>query len=180
MYEDAARRARDSGFVDRAEVARAAAAALDDKLATVVIRLAAPIAPGTVVTVNDRVIATAAEMRERVDPGNVVVTATGPTGVTSTRVFRIFVKNTVIADVPTLEAREGRRQPVFIAGSVVLVAGGIVAVGAGNGAVQLIGGAAIAGGIAMFLLAPRERVTVVPMLTASGDGGGVALVGRFW
>ena len=179
MFVDAAQRARTAGFEDRAKLAADAATALEDKLATVVIRLATPIAPGTVVTVNDRLVDTAPEVRELVDPGTVVVTAKGPTGVTSTKSFRIFVKNTFKVDVPTLQEREGGRQPIFIGISAVAVGGGAIALGAGSGAVRLVGGVAIAGGIALFLLAPRQRTTVVPMLITNESGGSVALGFQF-
>jgi hypothetical protein len=178
MFQDAARRSRDAGIEERVKVASDAAAALEPRLATVVIRLAAPIAPGTTVTVNDRLVDTAEEVRERVDPGTVVVVAKGPTGVTARQTFRIFPLNTMKVEVPTLQERSGGRQPLAIAGAAILVGGGAIALGAGSGAVRLAGGAAIAGGVALFLLAPRRRVTVVPSLV-SNETTGVALVGRF-
>ncbi|HEY5923630.1 MAG TPA: hypothetical protein VIV11_18240 [Kofleriaceae bacterium] len=179
MFQDAAERARSSGFEDRAKVALGAATALEERLATVVIRLAAPIAPGTVVTVNDRIVDTAPEVRELVDPGTVLVTAKGPTGVTSTKTFRTFVKTTFKVDVPTLQEREAGRKPAWIALSAVAVVGGAIALGAGSGAVRLVGGAVMAGGVALFLLAPRERTMVVPMLVSNESGTGIALGGRF-
>jgi hypothetical protein len=179
IFLDAAQRSRMSGLEDRAKLASDAAAALEPRLATVVIRLATPIAPGTVVTVNDRIVDTAPEVRELVDPGTVVVKARGPTGVTSTKSFRIFVGNTFKADVPTLQERSGGRQPLWIAVSAIAVGGGAIALGAGSGAVQLIGGAAVAGGVALFLLAPRQRTMAVPMVIVNDSGGGIALGGRF-
>lgn len=179
MFLDAAQRSQSAGFAERAKLAADAAAALDDKLATVVIRLATPIAPGTVVTVNDRLVETAPEVRELVDPGTVNVTAKGPTGVTSTKSFRIFVNNTFKVDVPTLQERSGGRQPLWIAVSAVAVGGGAIALGAGSGGVRLVGGVAIAGGIALFLLAPRQRTMAVPMLITNESGAGVAFGGRF-
>ena len=178
LYEDAARRSRLSGFEDRAKYATDKAGTLDSKLAVLVIRLKQPIAKGTVVTVNDHVVETGPEVRAGVDAGDVTVTAKGPTGITSTKKFRVFLHTTTNVDIPTLEEREGGRQPLWIAASVVLGLGGLIALGAGSGAVQFIGGGAIAVGIGVFLLAPREKVTVVPMTTSSG-GAGVAVVGRF-
>jgi hypothetical protein len=179
LFLDAAQRSRSTGFEDRAKLATDAAAELEPKLATIVIRLATPIAPGTTVTVNDHIVDTAPEVKELVDPGTVVVVAKGPTGVTSTKSFRIFVNNTFKVDVPTLQERTGGREPLWIGVSAVAVGGGAIALGAGSGAVQLIGGAAIAGGIALFLLAPRQRTMVVPMVITNESGGGVALCGRF-
>lgn len=181
MFQDTAIRARSAGFEDRAKIATDAAQALEERLATVVIRLATPIAPGTVVTVNDRLVDTAPEVRELVDPGTVNVTAKGPTGVTSSRSFRIFVNNTMKVDVPTLQERSGGRQPIWIAVSAIAVGGGAIALGAGSGAVRLVGGAAIAGGVALFILAPRQRTTVVPMVVANESiaGLGIGLGGRF-
>jgi hypothetical protein len=167
MFQDTAIRARSSGFADRADIATAAAQALEERLATVMIHLATPIAPGTVVTVNDHLVDTAPEIRELVDPGTITVTAKGPTGVTATKTFRIFVNNTMRVDVPTLQERTGGRKPVYIALSAVMFGGGAIALGAGSGAVRLVGGGAMAGGIALFLLAPRTRTTVVPMLVSN-------------
>ena len=178
LYEDAARRSRLSGFEERAKFATDKAATLDDKLSILVIRLKQPIAKGTVVTVNDQVIETAPEVRTGVDAGDVTVTAKGPTGVTSTKKFRVFLHTTTNVEVPTLEEREGGRKPVWIAASVVLGLGGLIALGAGSGVVQFVGGGAIAVGIGVFLLAPRDKVTVVPMTTSNG-GAGVALIGHF-
>jgi hypothetical protein len=178
MFQDAARRSRDAGIEDRAKIASDAAAALDDKLATVVVRLAEPITPGTTVTVNDRLVETAKEIREKVDPGTVVVEAKGPTGVTARQTFRIFPNNTMKVDVPTLHERRAGRQPLAIAGAAVLVGGGAIALGAGSGAVRFIGGASIAGGVALFLLAPKKRVMAVPALV-SNETPGVAIIGRF-
>ena len=180
MFKDVVKRG--GGVVDYEKAGNDSAAALEERLATIEIRLAEPIAPGTAVTVNDRVVDTAPKITELVDPGNVVVTAKGPTGVTSTRVFRVFMKNKILVDVPTLQERKAGRQPLFIAGSAILVVGGVLAIGAGSGGVRLAGGVAIAGGVAMFLLAPRKRVMVVPMLTQNAETGSVAsleLVGRF-
>jgi hypothetical protein len=178
MFQDAARRSREAGIDDRAKIASDAAAALDEKLATVVVRLAEPITPGTTVTVNDRLVETAKEVREKVDPGTVVVEAKGPTGVTARQTFRIFPNNTMKVDVPTLQERRAGRQPLAIAGAAVLVGGGAIALGAGSGAVRFIGGASIAGGVALFLLAPKKRVMAVPALV-SNDTPGVAIIGRF-
>ena len=179
MFQDTAERARSSGFEDRAKVAVDAAAALEERLATLVIRLATPIAPGTVVTVNDRIVDTAPEVRELVDPGTVLVVAKGPTGVTSSKTFRIFAKNTFKVDVPTLQDRPAGRQPIWIAVSAVAVGGGALALGAGSGVVRVVGAAAVVGGVALFLLAPRQRTMVVPMLVANETGAGIALGGRF-
>jgi hypothetical protein len=178
MFEDAARRSREAGIEDRAKIASDAAAALDERLATVVVKLAEPVVPGTTVFVNDRLVETAPEIREKVDPGNVVVEAKGPTGVTARQAFRIFPQNTMKVEVPTLEERRAGRQPIAIAGSAVLVGGGAIALGAGSGAVRLVGGVSVAGGIALFLLAPKKRVMAVPALV-SNETPGVALVGRF-
>jgi predicted nucleic acid-binding Zn-ribbon protein len=179
MFQDAAVRARSAGFEDRAKIAIDAATGLEERLGTVVIRLATPIAPGTVVTVNDRIVETAPEVRELVDPGNVKVVARGPTGVTSSKVFRIFVKNTMKVDVPTLQERTAGRQPVWIAVSAIAFVGGAIALGAGSGGVRLVGGVSMVGGVALFLLAPRVRTTVVPMLVSNESGTGLALGGRF-
>src|SRR5687768_12730615 len=94
MFKDVVKRG--GGVVDYEKAGNEAAAALEERLATIEIKLAEPIAPGTVVTVNDRVVDSAPTVTELVDPGNVVVTAKGPTGVTSTRVFRVFVKNKIL------------------------------------------------------------------------------------
>ncbi len=182
LYHEAARRSQEAGFAHRGRLALQAAKPLEEKLATLVIRLAPPIAPGTTIAVNDHTLQStlAAELRELVDPGDVVVHAKGPTGVASRSVVRVFPKTVFRVDVPTLQEREGGREPLWIAGSAVLVVGGVLAAGAGSGAVRLVGGAAIVGGVAMFLLAPKKRVMAVPMvITNETAGGGVAVAGHF-
>ena len=135
---------------------------------------------GVALSVNDRIVDTAPEVREFVDPGNVTVTAKGPTGVTATNTFRVFAQTTFKADVPTLQPRAAGRQPFWIAVSAVAVGGGAIALGAGSGAVRLFGGVAVVGGIALFILAPRKRTIVVPMMiTNESTGTGVALIRRF-
>jgi hypothetical protein len=182
LYQEAAVRSRTAGFDYRARIAMAAAKPLEEKLAKLVVRLKPPIAQGTSISINERPIQSAflAEVRELVDPGELVVTAKGPSGVTSRAVVRVFPGTEWRAEVPTLQERDGGREPLWIAGSAVLVVGGLLAAGAGSGGVRLVGGVAVAGGVTMFLLAPKKRVMAVPMIiTNETTGGGMAVAGRF-
>jgi hypothetical protein len=178
LYSDAAARAeRDGTMAERAKYARDRAAALEDRLGTVVLRFDGLI-PGTIADVDGRQLEVAAEVRERVDPGWVTLTAKGPSGTTALERVTVPKGGVVTAQVPPLVEQPSYRRRTWLVASGLLVVGGVITIGAGqNGPAALIGGAAIVGGVAVFLLAPRDRVTMLPMVTSTG--GGVALGGRF-
>jgi len=178
MYQEVATKSDQDHNADRAKLARDRAAGLEDKLGTLVIRFGKPIMDGTVVNIDGRPLAMASEIRDKVDPGEVLVTAKGPTGVTSSRMVKVTLRNVVYVEVPSLRDQGSYRRRTWMVASGVLLLGGVIAIGTRNGYAALAGAGAIAGGIAVFLLAPRDRVMVVPM-TVGTSGGGVALVGRF-
>ena len=78
LFTDAAALSEKDRNDARAKLARDRAAALEPKLATVVIKLADPSAAELQVTVAGRVVAPAAEIRERVDAGPVEIVVTAP------------------------------------------------------------------------------------------------------
>ena len=179
LYTDVAGRAeRDGTMVERAKYARDHAAALEDRLGTVVIRFDGGVIPGTTADVDGRPLEVAAEMREKVDPGWVTVTVRGPSGTSSTQRFTVPKGGVVTAQVPALVEQPSYRRRTWLVASGALVVGGVITIGAvRSGTAGLIGGIAIVGGVAVFLLAPRDRVTMLPMVTSTSAG--VSLAGHF-
>ena len=178
MYDEVATKSDLDHNPDRAKLARDRATGLDDKLGTLVIRFAKPIMDGTVVSIDGRPLAMASEIREKIDPGEVLVTAKGPTGVTSSKLIKVALKNVVYVEVPSLRDQGSYRRRTWMVASGVLLLGGVIAIGTRNGYAALAGAGAIVGGVAVFLLAPRDRVMVVPM-TIGTSGGGISLAGHF-
>ena len=178
FYREVARRAERDRDLDRERVARDRAAALEGKLGTLVIRFQEPIMDGTVVNVDGRPVEMSREIREKVDPGEVLVTAKGPDGMSASKLVTVAAQNEVVVQIPTLrDAGSYRRRSWVIASAVLMVGGAIALAGAQNMYLAALGGGAIGTGIGVFLAAPRERVTVVPIVTSSS--GGVGVVGRF-
>lgn len=85
---------------DRAKFAQGRADALADKLGTVVVKLAAPDAAGTSVTIAGRIVPVAAEIREKVDPGDVTVEVNAPNAPPFSRTAAAKAGATVVVDVP--------------------------------------------------------------------------------
>jgi hypothetical protein len=78
LFDEVARLAERSGGAKRAAYARQRADALVPRLATIVVVMREPIAPGTVVKIGAEVIAPARELRRLVEPGTIVVEVTAP------------------------------------------------------------------------------------------------------
>lgn len=126
----------------RARLARERADALAARLATVVVTLREPAAPGLALRVAGRAVAPAAEIRELVDPSDVEVVASLP----GRRPFRITLHAvagaTVAADIPSVlppldePAPRTRRTYLYLAGglgaagAVVLATSAVLGLGA--------------------------------------------------
>ena len=112
----------------RAKLARERAEALDGKLGHVTIRIAAPQAAGLIVQVDDRMLTPAPVLTERVDPGDVTVTARAPGQPTVVTHVHVAAGATVVVDLPTttpaIAETQRRRSRVYLAGG--LAAGGVV------------------------------------------------------
>ena len=132
LFDEAARVSERQGNTTRATFARNRAAAIEPRLQTLHIQLAAPIARGTVVSVDGRVVELATLARERMDPKDVTIRATAPDG----RSFKVRVPagaGTIVVEVPSLvrEATMRRRSRLWLAGGVALAgAGSLIAGGA--------------------------------------------------
>lgn len=178
FYQEVARRAEGDRDLERERIARERAAALEGKLGTLVIRFQEPIMDGTVVNVDGRPVEMSREIREKVDPGEVLVTAKGPDGMSASKIVTVAAQNEVVVQIPSLRASGSYRRTSWVIASAALIVGGAIALSAAQDMfVAGAGGGAIAAGIGVFLAAPRERVTVVPIMTSSSGGVGVA--GRF-
>lgn len=85
---------------ERAKFAQSRADAVAPKLGTVVVKLAAPDAAGTSVTVAGRIVPVAGEIRELVDPGDVTVEVKVPNAAPFSRTAAARAGATVVVDVP--------------------------------------------------------------------------------
>src|SRR5512143_835447 len=85
---------------DRAKFAQERADALEGKLGTVVVKLAAPDAAGTSVTIAGRIVPVAGEIREMVDPGDVTIEVNAPNAAPFSRTAAAKAGATVVVDVP--------------------------------------------------------------------------------
>ena len=85
---------------DRAKFAQGRADGLADKLGTVVVKLAAPDAAGTSVTIAGRIVPVAPEIREMVDPGDVTVETKAPNAAPFSRTAAARAGATVVVEVP--------------------------------------------------------------------------------
>ena len=136
LFDQVARDA--SGVQSRARLARERADALLARLATVVVTLRDPTAPGLVVRIGDHPATPAAEIRDLVEPRDVEVIATVPGRPACRAVLHAVAGATVTVDVPALAAPRAdatltrRRRPfVYLAGG--LGAAGVIGLGASIG-----------------------------------------------
>ena len=223
LFHDVANRSDPKTNAVRAQYARDRAKALEPRLATVVVKIADSRLDRIAVTIGGRKVTPAAELRERVDPGDVEVVVTAPER-RFAETAHTTARATVVIDVPVLGASSPRRQRKWVLGAAGLGAGGAVtmsvagvmgiyarrhynkafargecfatpdgdrcspeghemvdaarsranlATGVFLGGVALVGG-----GIAMYLLAPREQgLEVKPVMTPSSVG--IAIGGAF-
>lgn len=128
---------------DRAEKGKLAAIARErsdlllDKLGEIVVDIADPSLAGMIVTVGDRRVDPAPEIRQRVEPGAVKVTASAPDGRMFTSLVQVAPGTTMTVAVPRLglgspSSGARRRSRVFaaiglgIVGTGGLVSGGLV------------------------------------------------------
>ncbi|HMG53893.1 MAG TPA: hypothetical protein VK601_10430 [Kofleriaceae bacterium] len=131
--------ARDAqGVQSRARLARERADALLARLATVIVRLREPAAPGLAVRIGDHQVTPAAAIRDLVEPRDVEVVATVPGRPAFRAVLHAVAGATVTVEIPALSAPPGdaaatrRRRPfVYLAGG--LGAAGVIGLGASIG-----------------------------------------------
>jgi hypothetical protein len=125
----------------RAQLARDRAAAIDAKLGHVTIHIAAPQAAGLTVHIDDRALAPAPELTERVDPGDATVTARVPGQPTFEARVHAAAGAPATVDIPAFAAppppiapaeTETRRRR-----SRVYLAGGLAAAGVASLATSL-------------------------------------------
>jgi len=107
LFETAAVEATRTGD-ERAAYARNRAEALASKLMAVVVKIPQPTLPNLKVTIGGRNVQPAAEIRDRVDPGEVEVVVTAPTRARFATTARGIAGATVSVDVPA-GADESRR-----------------------------------------------------------------------
>ena len=118
----------------RARLARERADALAARLATVIVTLREPAAPGLAVRIGDHQVTPAAEVRDLVEPREVEVVATVPGRPAFRAVLHAVAGATVTVDVPALSARgevgEPRRRRSFVYAAGGLGAAGVLGLGA--------------------------------------------------
>jgi len=178
FYQEVARRADRDHDLERERVARERAASLEGKLGTIVIRFQRPIMDGTEVNIDGRPVAMAPEIHEKVDPGDVLVTAKSDDGMSTSKLITVGAQKEVIVEIPSLRDAGSYRRPSWVVVSGALILAGAIAIAAAPDVyVASVGAGAITAGFGVFLCAPRERITVAPIVTSSSGGLGVS--GRF-
>lgn len=123
----------------RAKFAHERAAAAGAKLATVVIKVANPSREGLAIRIGEHAVEPGAELVERVDPGEVAVTASAPDRVPFTKTLTAYVGNPVVVEIPELAAREtaevpaggGRRRSRVVVAIGIGATGGVALLGSG-------------------------------------------------
>jgi tetratricopeptide (TPR) repeat protein len=123
----------------RARLARQRADALQARLATVIIKLHEPRAPGLSVRIGDREMTPASEIRDLIEPRDVELVATAPGRSTFRTTLHAVAGMTVSADIPAFAALQDeptttsrrRRSRVYLA--VGLGSAGVAGLGASLG-----------------------------------------------
>ena len=100
LYDEAS--TKDSN-AERSRFARQRADAVLLKVGTIVVKMATPSAPGLSLTIAGRITQPAAEVRELVDPGEVVVEVSAPNMQPVRKTERIDGGKTIVIDVPALQ-----------------------------------------------------------------------------
>ena len=130
IYEDAGRTADQAHDAVRAAFAHNRSAAVEARLTTLDISLAAPIAAGLSITINGHPVEARPLIRERLDPGPIEIRATTPDGSKHTRLVDPHPGNLRIVVPSLVRTRiERRHSRVVLAGS--LLAAGALAAGVG-------------------------------------------------
>jgi hypothetical protein len=108
LFDEALRAFETAQDEHRAAYARKRAQELIPRTSTIVVKLAKPDAPGLSVVVAGRTAAAAAEVREVVDPGDVMIEVSAPNMQTFTKTERAEAGLRIVVDVPALTAIEER------------------------------------------------------------------------
>lgn len=102
LFDEASVASDKDGNVERSKFARQRADALLLKVGTIVVKLATPSAPGLSLTIAGRITAPAAEVRDLVDPGDVVVEVSAPNMQPVRKTERVDGGKTIVVEVPAL------------------------------------------------------------------------------
>ena len=109
LFDEAARTAETA---ERGKFARARADELLPQLATIVVKVATPGAPGLALSIAGRISRPAAEVHEVVDPGDVQVEASAPNMHKVAKSARAQAGETVVVEIPAL----AEDKPVIVSG----------------------------------------------------------------
>lgn len=156
LYDTAAREWENASKLVQAKFARDRAAAVEPRLAIVVVRIADPARRGMVVRIGGREVPAAAEVVERLDAGPIAIEVTAPGAQPFTTTTNGLVGRHTIVDVPALQnaasavvgdgpADDGsplhtrrKRSRIYLAagiggaGAVTLVVSGVIGLGAAS------------------------------------------------
>ncbi|HEY5921776.1 MAG TPA: tetratricopeptide repeat protein [Kofleriaceae bacterium] len=112
LFDEAGRAFDKVNDGERAKFARDRAQALVPKTSTIVVKLAAPDAPGLTVTIGGRTATPASEIREVVDVGEVTVEVSGPNLQPFTKRERAEAGLKIVVEVPKLQLMTVQDTPV--------------------------------------------------------------------
>jgi hypothetical protein len=110
LFDEAARVSEKEHNAERVKLARDRAQLLVPRTSTIVVKLATPDVPGLSVVIAGRTAAPAAEVREVVDPGDVVIAVSAPNMQPFTKQERAEAGLRIMVDVPPLVSVE-RAEP---------------------------------------------------------------------
>ena len=102
LFDEAARASEKENNAERAKFARDRAQALVGKTSTIVVKLATPDAPGLTVAIGGRTATPAAEIREVVDPGDVMIEVAAPNAESFKKSERAEPGLKIVVEVPAL------------------------------------------------------------------------------
>jgi len=140
LFDAAASEAERSGDDKRAKFAHDRAAAVASKLVTLLVKVAEPTHAGLAITIAGRAVTAAPELRERVEPGDIAITASVPGKPRFETTAKGIAGATVVVEVP---AFTDRASPPPLVGqrrnhTRVVLALGIAGVGAASGVGALV------------------------------------------
>ncbi len=162
LFDDVAKKS-ESEFPARAKLARDRADLLAPKLALVVLQVAEP-TPDLVVTIAGKPVVTAAEIRERVEPGQLAIEAALPGKPRFTRTVDVAAGATVTIEIPAIGVAATVTQPALGArqrSRVYLAAG--------------VGGVGVAGVIVSIVLGIDARLSYQNQINNNGCTGSAVL-----
>ena len=132
--------ARSQGVQSRVRFARQRADALLARLATLVVTVREPAAPGLALQIGDQAVPPAAEIRELVEPSDVTIAATVPGWPAFRATVHAVAGATLTVEVPAFAAPERHDAPVVTRRRrpYVYVAGGLAVAGAAGLAASVV------------------------------------------